>query len=224
MEDEEDEDEDSDNEYKESVKETHSKFHDIDVLNSLLMIENLVDMNFSVNRKNGYTIVKTLIGEIQKKESLTKFFAMDDQIKEKKSETDLNSNKGEKKLNKNKSKDNKSNGVLSNGDLKSNYSRNNKMNSKELNNSQNILKTADLDKEIKVEIKNLNNSNLEELFGKRTSLIHGADTKTDFYNTKSIELNDQDPNHTLNSIHINDQYYPNNNIKYTNVMEDIRSL
>lgn len=52
IEDEDSQDEDSDNDHKESVKETHSKFHDIDVLNSLLMIENLVDMNVSVNRKS----------------------------------------------------------------------------------------------------------------------------------------------------------------------------
>jgi len=52
VEDEDSQDEDSDDGYKESVKETHSKFHDIDVLNSLLMIENLVDMNVSVNRKS----------------------------------------------------------------------------------------------------------------------------------------------------------------------------
>lgn len=53
-----DDDEDSDNEHEaeaqgkdNEVKDTHNKFHDIDVLNSLLMIENLVEWNFSVNNK-----------------------------------------------------------------------------------------------------------------------------------------------------------------------------
>jgi len=183
VEDEDSLDEDSDNDVKESVKETHSKFHDIDVLNSLLMIENLTDNNVSTNRKNGYTILKTLIGEIQKKESLTKFFSMDDYIKERK-ETEMNSSNGQGKMNKNKSKDSKSNGILSNADLKSvrgKDSRNNKR-SKEIIkvNPSNTALTTENDKEVKVEIKNLNNSNLEELFGKRTSLIHGQDTKTDF--------------------------------------------
>jgi len=105
---------------------------------------------------------------------------MDDYIKERKDSEEKTVRSHGQKINKSKSKDVTSNGILSNADLKSvrgNNSRNNKR-SKELFNAN----TVDLkeNQEIKVEIKNLNNSNLEEIFGKRTSLIHGADTKTDF--------------------------------------------
>lgn len=106
---------------------------------------------------------------------------MDDYIKERKDSEKNSSNGYNQKIIKNKSRDTKSNGILSNTDLKSvkgNNSRNNKR-SKELF-KDNTVDIKNENQGEKVEIKNLNNSDLEEIFGKRTSLIHGADTKTDF--------------------------------------------